>query len=911
MGPLLETKFHVPRRRPNHVPRLRESLGWSADSALTLVSAPAGFGKTTLLADWMQGASLEHHAVWVTLDDRDNDPPLFWTYVVTALHRAAPDVGGDALSMLSSSPGSIDAVVASLVNDLDAVADGVALVLDDYHTIDTAEIHQDVAYMIEHLPPTAHLLIGTRFDPPLPLARLRARGEMVEIRAADLRFTHDEVATYLDGMRLGLGSSDVAALAERTEGWIAALQLAALSMRNRDDASGFIANFAGDDRYVLDYLVGEVLQRQPADVRRFLLQTSILRRMNGALCDAVTCQDDGKGSLAYLEHANLFVVPLDDRREWYRYHHLFAEMLRAHLRDEHHDQTRGLHSRASGWYEQQGDRAEAIHHALAGGDFERAADLIELAANPLRQSRQEATLRRWLEALPEEVFRNRPVLSIVMVGALMASGEFEGVEPLLAGAERWLEPPAGPDPDDDDSPSEPVVVDEIEFRRLPSQIAVYRSAQARILGDHVGTIGHALRAKELATDDDHLGRGSASGLLGLAHWSLGDLDGAHAHYSDAAASLGQAGHLTDVLGCTLALGDIRVSQGRLHDALSTYHHGLALAGREDAAVRGAADLHVGMAELLLEHNDLAGALDHLLASASLGEQAHLPQQPYRWRVAMARIRRSEGNLSESVELLDDAQRVYNGDFSPHVRPIAALRARVRLAQGELDDALRWANERELSIDDELGYLREFEHLTFVRVLLAQHAAQEADGPPADVIRFLDRLLIAAENGKRAGSVIEILTLQVLAHQAMGDDAQALATLERALTLAQPEGYTRVFLDVGTDLARLLRTAAWQAGHDGHARRVLAAFSSAPVHAHIQNGSNGSNGSKRPNGLVEPLSERELDVLRLLRSQLNGPDIALQLHVSVNTLRTHTKHIYAKLGANSRRAAIARAEELGL
>jgi LuxR family transcriptional regulator, maltose regulon positive regulatory protein len=898
-SPLLKTKLHLPRRQRTVVsrPRLIQRLRHGSESALTLLSAPAGFGKTMLLTDWLEDAqSWGCDVAWLSLDDRDSDPAVFWTYVVASLQTAAPNVGAHALPLLSSPPTSLEPVLATLLNDLSAHPRELVFVLDDYHVIESQDVHETVTYWLEHLPAQAHVVVAGRADPPLPLARLRARGQLAELRAADLRFTSDEVSAYLNEvMGLGLAASDVAALEERTEGWIAALQLAALSMQGRDDPAGFVADFGGDGRLIVDYLTGEVLDRQPARVRSFLLQTSILRRLSGGLCDAVTSQADGKAALESLENGNLFLVPLDDRRHWYRYHQLFAEVLRARLEEEQSGTIAELHRRASRWYERFGDPAEAIHHALEGEDFGRAADLVELAASQLRRARQEATLRRWLEALPAELFASRPVLSTLLVGARMVSGDSEGVETLLQDAEGWL---AAPTPSASGS-SPMVVVDIEEFRQLPSQIAVYRAGQARLRGDVPRTIEHAHRALALATDDGHLARGGAAGMLGLAHWTLGDLEAAYRRYSEAATSLHQAGHRSDMLGCTLALGDIRVAQGRLREALSTYEHGVAAASGTDPALRGTADMHVGMSEVLIERNQLDVALDHLRTSRELGEHAGLPQNPYRWRVAMARVRRAEGDLIAARALLDDAERLYAGDYFPDVRPVAALRARVRLAQGELGDALRWADQRRVTVDDDLSYLREFEHITLAKLLLAHHTTEPSSGALGEAARLLQRLLAAAEDGKRTGTAVEVLVLQALVHRAKGDGSAAVAALERALLLAEPEGYVRVFADKGAPLASLLRAVPRRGAAHGYAQQVLASATKRRASVPAQG------------GLVEPLSERELDVLRLLRTELSGPDIARQLSVSLNTVRTHTKHIYTKLGANNRRTAIRRAEQLGL
>ncbi|MFH5823390.1 helix-turn-helix transcriptional regulator [Georgenia sp. AZ-5] len=778
-------------------PRLIERLGGGGEPALTLVSAPAGFGKTTLLTEWLATAPADGRSVaWLSLDQRDNDPALFWTYLVAALETAAPGVGGGALALLQSSPSQVDAVLATLLNDLHAVAHDVVLVLDDYHVISSRDVHDGMGFLLEHLPPHIHLVIAGRADPGLPLSRLRGRGELVEIRAADLRFTRDEAAEYLTGqMGLVLTAPDVAALEGRTEGWIAALQLAALSLQGREDVAGFIEGFAGDDRYIVDYLVEEVLQRQPDDVRSFLLQTSILSRLNGSLGDAVTGRGGGKAMLEALDRRNLFLVPLDDRRRWYRYHHLFADVLQARLLDEQPDDVSQLHRRASEWYEQNGEPSEAIRHAMAGKDFERAANLVELAVPAMRQDRQEATLRRWLEALPDALIRIRPVLSLTHAGTLLMYGELEGVETRLRDAERWLETTM--EAEDSSSSGAGVVVDDAVMRTVSLEIAVYRAAQARVRGDVLGTMTHARRVLELVGEDDAVERGSAAGLLGLAYWTTGELDAAHRWWSEAVASLAKAGHHSDTLGCAIALGDIRVAQGRLHDAMSCYERGLRVATAQGApALRGAADMHVGMSGPLCERNELDAALRHLVTSRELGEHAGLPQNRHRWRVAMARVLQAQGDLAGALELLDEAEGLYTSDMFPDGRPIAALRARVWIAQGRVGEALAWARDRGLSVEDDPSYLREFEHITLARVLLARSAAEGEERSLHEAARLLERLLRAAEDGGRTGSVIEILVVQALAHRARGDVPAALASLRRATALAEPEGYVRVFVDQG-------------------------------------------------------------------------------------------------------------------
>ena len=895
---LLETKLRAPRQRRELVPRARLSdrLSRGSAAALTVVSAPAGFGKTTALTEWSATESAEGRAVaWVSLDARDDDPVVFWSYVVAALQTAVPSVGAHALSLLQSDDAPVEAFLATLLNELDTMSRDVVLVLDDYHVIESAELHDGVAFLIEHLPPQVHLVLAARADPPLPLARLRARCEVLEIRAADLRFTTAEVATYLhESMGLELAADAVDVLVTKTEGWIAALQLAALSMQGRDDVAEFVAGFAGDDRFIVDYLAEEVLERQSGAVRRFLLETAVLSRLTGPLCDAVTGVAGGTAMLRTLDRANLFLLPLDDRRLWYRYHHLFADVLRARLRDEDPERVRELHRRASDWFDASGDALEAIEHAMAGGHVERAAQLIELAAPALRRSRQEVTLRRWLDALPEDLVQARPVLSVATVGARMATGDTTGVEVLLQSAERWLGAPAG-GPDQPAGAAGPIVYDEAELARLAAQVAIYRAALALLAGDIAGTVAHAERVLDEVEPSDHLRRGSAAALLGLAQWTVGDLEPARSRYADAVRDFVEVGHLSDAFGCSLALADIHRAQGHLGAAMATFESGLRHA-RAHPEVRGTADMHVGVSEVLLDRNELDGAARRLRAGAELGEQAGLPQHAHRWRVATARLYQARGDLDGAVALLDDAEHVYRGDFSPAVRPIPALRARVRLAQGDVDAAVRWASARGLTADDDLSYVQELEHITLARILLAQRTA---DRPPDAAIALLRRLLGAAEGGHREGSAIEILVLLSLAHDACGDRPAASAAVGEALALAEPEGYVRVFLDEGPAMTALLRSVSSHGGAGEQARHVLASAT------------RGGTTTSARGGPVDALSDRELDVLRLLRSDLGGPAIARELLVSLNTMRTHTKSIYRKLGVNTRRGAVRRAGELGL
>lgn len=886
-APLVETKLFVPRTRPGLVPRPRlDRLLGDGHTRLTLVSAPAGFGKTTLLTAWLAGRTAGRdgaRVAWVSLDEGDRRGEAFWAYVLTALERAAPGACAAGLAMLEGGQ-PIEDVLAAVLNELSVLPDDVTLVLDDYHLAEGPDIRTGMTLLVERLPPQVRLVISTRADPALPLPRLRARGDLTEVRAADLRFTQEETTSYLnDATGLDLDASEVSALEARTEGWIASLQLAALSLRGHDDPAGFIAGFAGDDRYVVDYLVEEVLDHQPTDVRDFLLGTAILERLTGPLCEAVTETSGGGRMLESLERRNLFVLPLDDRRRWYRYHHLFADVLRTHLLAEQPERVAGLHRRASAWYDAAGEPVAAVRHALAAGDVGRAADLIEAAIPELARERHEATIRGWVDELPDLVLRNRPVLAIGLVGGLMSSNEFSGVEERLQDIERQLDLPE----------DELVVVQREELARIPAYIQMYRAALALNSGDPEGTIAHAVRVLAVATEDDHLSRSAASALSGLASWTTGDLDAAHRGYTAAIEGLQKAGRIADVLGCSITLADLELTQGRLDAAQRTFERALELAGQGSPPLRGAADMFVGLSRVAWERNDLTAAAEHLRHADELGDAAALAQNPYRWRVGMARLREAEGDTDAALRLLDEAIRVYVGDYSPDVQPVAALRARMLAAQGQVADALDWALRQGLSPDDEPSYLHEFEHVTLVRILLAlgtPDPLQQATG-------LLDRLLAAAEDGGRVGTELELLTLLSLARQDP-------APLERALTLAEVDGWTRVFVGEGEPMVRLLERLQRTRPDWPFLRRILEATKAGA-------GGGWAPPPPRRQPLVEPLSDRELDVLRLLASELDGPDIARHLVVSLNTVRTHTKHIYTKLGVNNRRSAVSKAHQLGL
>ncbi len=694
----------------------------------------------------------------------------------------------------SPQPPPVESVLTTLINEIAGVANhpstgspcgdfagqGFVLILDDYHVIDSKPVDEALAFLLEHLPPRMHLVITTREDPHLPLARLRVRGQLTELRAADLRFTPAEAAEFLNQMMgLDLSAEDIAALETRTEGWIAGLQLAALSMQGRPDAASFIQSFTGGHHFVLDYLLEEVLERQPESVRNFLLQTAILERLNGSLCDAVTAQDGGRGMLETLERGNLFVVPLDDRREWYRYHRLFADVLRAHLIEAQPERVPGLHQRASAWYEQNGFPPDAIRHALAAKDFGRAAGLIERTWPAAEEgSIQPVAWLGWVKTLPDELVHVRPVLNVWFAYALLGRGELEAAEARFKDAERWLIPadatkaqPETPSAETGpESSRRMIVADTDQLKSLPAAIAVGRAYIAQAFGNIPDTVRYAGRVLEFP-EADPFRHSQASMLLGMAHWAGGNLEAADRVFAEYTMKLRAAGNIPDAISTSAVLADIRLGLGRLREAIRTVEQCLNFVKAQgDPIPFDTADLYRELSELYLEQGNLETAAHQLQIGRELGEKAEWPVLRYRLCIARARFNEAQDDMDGALALLDEAERLYIRSPLPDFFPASAMKARIWVRQGRLVEALGWARERSLAVDDELSYLREFEHITLARVLVARYKNNPADGSILEAIGLLERLLKAAETGGRMGSVIEILTLQALAHAAQGENS---------------------------------------------------------------------------------------------------------------------------------------------
>jgi LuxR family maltose regulon positive regulatory protein len=845
--------------------------------------------------------------VWLSLDEGDSDPTRFLAYLIAALQTIVPDFGQGVLAALQAAQPPVDALLTSLLNELAALPDRLIFVLDDYHTLDCKPIDEALTFLLDHLPPQLQLVITTREDPQLPLARLRARGQLTELRAADLRFTASEAADFLKhSMSLNLSADDVAALETRTEGWIAGLQLAALSMQGRSDAAGFIGSFTGSHHFALDYLLEEVLHQQATEIQSFLLRTSILDRLCGALCEAVLLTPPGSGqtTLEHLERANLFIVPLDNMRQWYRYHRLFADLLRQRL-PQTAPNIAEYHLRASRWHEANGTMAEAFHHAIAAKDFARAADVAERAWQSMDGTFQSAAWLSWVKQLPDEMIGIRPVLSTQYAWALMDTGEIEACESHLRNAERCL---AG-------SSDEMIVVEQEQFESLPALIAMARAYMAQSQGNSAATVKYAELALQLIPPEDVFRRAQATVMLEFTHWATGDLEAARRAMDDWMTSMQQLGHIVFVVASGFAVADIQVAQGRLRAAIRTYQQALQLAEKSGPAAQSiTAHHHLGLALRYHELGNAEAFTQHWRRAEELDKRTTLVDWPHRWCLAQARLKQAEGDFDAALDLLDEAKRVYAKNPVPDLRPIETLKAQVYLKQGRLTEAQEWVRKRDLSADDEISYLHEYEYLTLARVLIVENQTTQA-------LSLLDRLLQAAEVGQRAGSVIEILIAQALAYRVRGNTPAALATLERALTCAEPEGYVRIFVNEGETMRWLMADCRSliekQGPREGqrmirYVDKLLAAFPrSAAIPSAIKDQPHLHRAQAQASDVVASLSPRELEVLRLMAQGLSNQEIADRLFLALSTVKGHTRLIFDKLQVQRRTEAVARARELGL
>jgi LuxR family transcriptional regulator, maltose regulon positive regulatory protein len=872
--PLLFTKLHVPPARPGAVARTRlmEQLDEGMLTRLTLVSAPAGFGKSTVVSQW--AAACGRPVAWLSLDERDDDPSSFLTYVVAALRTIAPDVGRTVVAVLQSpQPPPVEAILTTLLNEITTIPGDLVLVLDDYHVLDSKPDDEALAFLLEHLPPQMHLVIATREDPRLPLARLRARGHLTELRDAELRFTPAEAAEFLRRvMGLDLSPEDIAALDARTEGWIAGLQMAAISIQGAPDAARFIRSFTGSHRFVLDYLLEEVLQRQPDEIRTFLLCTSVLDRLCGPLCDAVLESPAGSGeeTLPAVEHANLFIVALDNERHWYRYHQLFRDLLRHRLeRSLSPVEIAELHVRASEWCELNGQLLEAFRHAALARDVDRAERLIDSSQMDLHLRSVVMPILDWLASLPPSVLDARPRLWVRWATLALMAVQTTGVEEKLQTAEVLLQ---GVDLDE-------------ETRDLAGQIACARATLALTRYDPEEMTAQALRARDHLRPDNLPFRFTAAWVATMAHLFAGDRAAAARACQECVELSERSGQVFARILTAVTLGNVQESDNQLHRAAESYRRALGLAG--EYPLPNAEEVHLGLARISYEWNDLDAAELHgqqSLRLARLYDRAidrSLASDIFLARVALAR-----GDVEAAAAMLAQAQlSAQENGFVLRLPEIAAVQVLVLIRQGQVAAAAHLAETYGLPLGQ-------------ARVLIAQ-------SDPSAALAVLEPLRQQMEARGWADERLKTIVLQAVAEHVLGEEHRAARSLGEALALAEPSGFIRLFVDEGAPMADMLSAAAAQDVRPEYTSRLLAAFAAEAERERQPSSAPG------PSPSAELLSRRELDVLRLVAQGLSNQEIGQQLFLALDTVKGHNRRIFEKLQVQRRTEAVARARELGL
>jgi LuxR family maltose regulon positive regulatory protein len=861
---------------------------------LTLISAPPGFGKTTLLSEWVSQDKL--HVAWLLLDADDNDPVRFWSYFIAALHQMDAAIGLSSLALLQL-PGAnaLESMLRALINEIDSLLNdhttefisseiegrraGFILVLDDYHVIETPVIHQQLSFLLDHLPPHLHLVISTRADPPFHLARLRARNQLIELHESDLRFRRAETVQFLnETMSLSLTVEQIAALETRTEGWIAGLQLAALSLRGREDLSGFVRAFTGSHRFVFDYLMDEVFARQPESIQSFLLQTSILERLNAPLCNALTERADSQAMLEELERNNLFLTALDDERRWYRYHHLFADVLRHRLTEKSPAALVDFHLRASEWFENERLVTEAVNHAVTAHDWERAARLMENASESLRQSGEIATLTNWIQALPESVRRSHPLLCLTYARTLINVGRYADAETFLLEAEHWLESNAQ--------------VNDTRADSLCGKVLALRAQFANTRNEFTQAIELAQRAEELLPPDDVSWRSGVLLILASALRFTSNWLRANETYQEAATLKESIGDHSNAVFALSSRGEGLEAIGKLREGAQQFEEVLRLARvwRIPAApITGYA--LIGLARIRYEWNELDAALHDVQTGLAHGQQAEITDVLLRGSLALARILKAQGDMEGALIALNDADGVAEKMGVAQVKVwISALRAQVWLARGNTEAALDWASR----------FVGPIQDVVYPSVPIALAKVWLSQRQPDKALSLLDHALQSAQTVGRLGNAIHIMAAQAIVYYAQVQPERAFAKLEQAIELAEPEGYVRVFVDEGAPMARLLHRMLTRSSATEYVSRLLEALGE-------------SIKIKQPlaGKLIEPLSQRELEVLRLIVQGSTNKEIADELVLTVNTVKRHISNIFGKLHVSNRVQASVQARQLNL
>jgi ATP/maltotriose-dependent transcriptional regulator MalT len=885
------TKLRVPHLRTQLVrrPNLLSLLQQGMDATLVLVSAPAGFGKTTVLAQWLVESGMP--AAWLSLEPEDNEPVRFLSAMIAALQQLHPQIGTAALALLHTPPPTPlptpETVLALLTSDVQEFLPGnVALILDDYHVITDASLQRALTALVEHAPPHLHLVIATRADPPWPLARLRARGQLCEVQATHLQFRTEETSDFLHSvMGLPLSAEAIATLESRTEGWITGLQLAALSLQGRSDVTQFLEEFTGSHRHLVDYLTEEVLARQPEAVQSFLLRTSLLDRFTGPLCDTVTGRNDGEAMLASLERANLFLAPLDERREWYRYHQLFAEMLRARMcRLIGPEELSALYARASLWYERHGAPFEAVEAALEAGDFARAEGLIEPLVLSMLLSWRHTTLRRWLERLSQERLCRHAFLCFAYASSLFFSDTQDAYEGPLAVAERLAQATGD--------------------RKGLGQVSGLRALAASVRGNGAQIITFGTQALHLLPEKALLERSISMSALAYGYQLCGEVAAAQQVLSEARSLHERSGNAPSILNDTIVLGDLLVMQGKLHQAESVYGSVLQATGEWHTL---AISVRLGLSSIAYERNELDTAETYLEQATTIANTAgrqvfQAREQAGEARAALmrARVFQARGEVERTTAAWTRSHALAaQCSVSGLVEQVQAYQVRGWLRAGQLEAVIQWQNGCSLSCDTAPTYEQEAIALTLARVLLAQGEAEEA-------LRLLERWYQHARAQGRTGSEIELLVLSALAYQQQGKTEQAVQRLVPALVLGYPEGYVRLFVDEGTSMAPLLRLtlSRWKSQPEARYLHTLLAVLEAAQPGQTPL----SQTFHHADPPLEPFSRRERQVLRLLATGLSNTEIADELVVSINTVRTHIRSLYHKLKVNSRKEALSVARQ---
>jgi LuxR family transcriptional regulator, maltose regulon positive regulatory protein len=879
--PILATKLYIPSPRLQIVfrPRLIERLneGLSASCKLTLISAPAGFGKTTLVSEWLTGCG--RPAAWLSLDERDNDPARFISYLVAALQTIQTGIGEGLLAALQSpQPLQIETILTTLLNEISTIPENFLLILDDYHLIDSQPVDQSLAFLIEHQPPQMHLLIATREDPHLPVSRLRARGQCTELRAADLRFTPDEAAEFLNQvMGLNLSAEDITVLDMRTEGWIAGLQLAALSMQGHKDTAGFIQSFTGSHRFVMDYLLEEVLHQQPESIQAFLLRTSILDRMCGPLCDAVLLDPSipGQATLEHLERANLFIVPQDNERRWYRYHHLFGDLLRKRLGQSLTPEgVAELHIHASEWHENNDLMLEAFRHAAAAHDIERAVRLMESKKMPLHLRGTATAILDWLESLPKTVLDARPELWWMQAAMLLIIGQLLGVEEKLQATEAALALAA----------RQGATLDETT-RDLIGRIAAARANVAIMYSQAETILVQGRRALEYLHPDNLSVRALATRSLGYAHYIQGDLAEAGRAYTEAYSLAQAAGEIIDISLASIRLGQVQESENQLRLAAETYRRVLPLI--DEYSPHNAPVVYLGLARIYYEWNDLDAAEQYGEKSLQLARQYdQVIDRLVLSEVFLASLKLARGDAAGAMDKIMQAEQTSRlKNYTYRLPDIAYTRARIHLFQGNVDEAAQLAQNNVMP-------------LMQARVLIAR-------GNPSEALALVEPQRQQAEEKRLPQRLLQVMAVQSVVLFAQGDKDKAVQVFAEALALAEPGGYIRLFVDEGDAMAELLSAAAALGIRPDYVGQLLAAFK-------------GEMKDERPAAsvpgsslLIEPLSQRELEILKLIAQGLSNREIGGRLFLALDTVKGHNRKIFDKLQVQSRTEAVARARELGL